>query len=122
MAYLGNGGLSGFAGIVGGAVGAYLGYTYAGAVDDITPVQGALILGGLGLVAGSLGAFILKSAIQFIIYLVLLLGVAYLFREQIESLTGVNPVDALNAALERFGLSLPGYDGDGNIKVGRDDG
>lgn len=122
MAYMSNGGLSGFAGIVGAAIGGYLGYTYAGAVDDVTPIQGALILGGIGLIAGSVGAFLLKSAIQFLIYLVLILGVAYFFREQIDSLTGVNPVDALNAALERFGFSLPGYDGDGNIEIGGGDG
>lgn len=118
MAYMSNGGLSGFAGIVGGAIGGYLGYTYAASAADVTPIQGALILGGIGLIAGSIGAFLVKSAIQFLIYLVLILGVAYFFREQIDSLTGVNPVDALNAALERFGMSLPGYDGDGNISIG----
>ena len=108
MAYMSNGGLSGFAGIVGAAIGGYLGYTYAASAADVTPIQGALILGGVGLIVGSAGAFILKSAIQFIIYLVLILGLAYFFREQIDSLTGVNPVDALNSALERFGLSQPG--------------
>lgn len=108
MAYNSGVRLAGLAGIVGGGLGAYLGYNQAIAMDgSISPVQGALIMGAVGMVAGSAGAFVLKSAMQFIIYLIMLGLIVYIFREPIEGLTGINPVDAVLNTLGGWGIHLP---------------
>lgn len=109
MAYASGVRVTSFAGVIGGAVGAYLGYNYAGAAGaEVSPVQGALILGAVGLILGSAGAFILKSLAQFLIYFVLMMIVAYVFRDQIEAITGVDPVSALLRTLHNFGIPVPG--------------
>ncbi len=113
MAYASGAGIGGLAGLAGAAIGGYFGYCEAAEVG-MQPWQGAAILGGLGLVAGSAGAYLLKSAMQFIIFIVIFGVVAFFFRDQIEALTGIDPVDAVNAGLERFGLSLPGFAGGGS--------
>ena len=70
--------------------------------------MGAAILGGVGFVVGSAGAFLLKSMSQFLIYLVLFGLLAFIFRDQIESLTGIDPVNACLDGFERLGINLPG--------------
>ncbi|MEM7328045.1 MAG: hypothetical protein AAF437_04845 [Pseudomonadota bacterium] len=113
MAYASGIRLSSLAGLIGAGVGGYIGYTQAADVSDLTPVTGALILGGVGLVAGSAGAFILKSLMQFVIYAIMLGVVVFVFQNQIESMTGINPVDALLAFLKRLGLpvgAIPGVE------------
>lgn len=105
MAYASGVRLSSLAGLVGAAVGGYIGYTQAADVSDLTPITGGLILGGVGLVAGSAGAFILKSVMQFLIYAIMLGVVVVVFQNQIEALTGINPC---TAAIEFFrGMGLP---------------
>jgi len=106
MAYASGTKLSGLAGLVGAAVGGYIGYTQAGNVSELEPIAGALILGGIGMVVGSAGAFLLKSLMQFIIYLIMFGVLAYVFQEQIEQLTGINPVDATLSLLEDIGVPV----------------
>lgn len=106
MAYASGIRLGSLAGLIGAGVGGYIGYTQAADVSDLTPVTGALILGGVGLVAGSAGAFILKSLMQFLIYAVMLGIVVFVFQTQIESLTGINPVDATLEFLRDWGLPI----------------
>ena len=113
MAYASGVKLISLAGIIGAGVGGYIGYTQAANVSDLTPISGALILGGVGLVAGSAGAFLLKSVMQFIIYVIMLGVVVYVFQNQIEALTGINPCDAAISFLRGWGLPvgmLPGVD------------
>ena len=113
MAYASGVRLSSLAGIIGAGVGGYIGYTQAADVSGLEPVAGALIMGGVGLVAGSAGAFLLKSALQFVIYLVMLGVLIYVFQGQIESLTGINPVDATISFLRDLGLpvgAVPGIE------------
>jgi len=113
MAYASGIKLSSLAGIVGAGVGGYIGYSQAASVSDLTPVGGALILGGVGLVAGSIGAFLLKSAMQFAIYLIMFGIVLYVFQGQIEAMTGINPVSAAINFLSGLGLpvgSIPGVE------------
>ena len=113
MAYASGVRLSSLAGLVGAGIGGYIGYTQAEAVSDLTPVSGALILGGVGLVAGSAGAFLLKSLMQFLIYAVMLGIVLYVFQNQIEAMTGINPCVAAVEFLRDLGLPvsmLPGVD------------
>lgn len=107
MAYNSGIRLASLAGVIGGGVGAYLGYNQAIATD-MPPIQGALIMGAIGIVAGSAGAFVLKSALQFLIYLILIAAVCFFFRGQIEGMTGIDPVAAVENTLNAFGLSLPG--------------
>lgn len=109
MAYNSGVQLAGLAGIVGGGLGAYFGYNYA-IVEGMPPIQGALILGAVGMIAFSAGAFILKSAMQFIVYVIMLGLVVYIFRNQIEGLTGINPVLAVHTTLTGWGLPLPPLD------------
>ncbi len=106
MAYNSNPELAGLAGIIGAAVGGYLGYNQAAAVG-MEPLQGALILGGAGLVLGSAGAFVLKSVMQFVIYIILLGVIAYFLQGPIEKLTGVNPAKAAVTTLRGWGIPLP---------------
>lgn len=106
MAYNSGVQLAGLAGIIGGGVGAYLGYNQALATG-MPPVQGALIMGAIGMVVASAGAFILKSAMQFVVYVIMLGLVVYIFRDPIEGLTGVNPVDAVYHTLSGWGIPLP---------------
>lgn len=106
MAYNSGTGLASLAGVIGGGIGAYLGYNQGLVTDGISPVQGALIMGAIGLVVGSAGAFILKSLMQFIVYIIMFALLAYIFRGQIEALTGVNPVTALEITLGNFGLNV----------------
>ena len=106
MAYNSGVRLASLAGIVGGGLGAYLGYNQGLATEGISPVQGALIMGAIGMVVGSAGAFILKSAMQFIVYLIMLSLIVYIFRDTIESLTGVNPVTAVYNTLASWGIDL----------------
>ena len=113
MAYASGVRLSSLAGLVGAGVGGYIGYTQAADVSDLTPITGALILGGVGLVAGSAGAFILKSLMQFVIYAIMLGVVVFVFQNQIEALTGINPVDATVQFLRDLGLpvgAIPGVE------------
>jgi hypothetical protein len=106
MAYNSNPELAGLAGIIGAAVGGYMGYNQAAAVG-MEPLQGALILGGAGLVLGSAGAFILKSVMQFVIYVIMLGVIAYFLQGPIEKLTGVNPAKAAVTTLRGWGIPLP---------------
>ena len=108
MAYASGTKLSGLAGLVGAAVGGYIGYTQAGNVSELEPVAGALILGGIGLVVGSAGAFLLKSLMQFLIYLIMFGVLAYVFQNQIEQLTGINPVHATLSLLQDIGVPVKG--------------
>lgn len=62
------------------------------------------------MIAFSAGAFILKSAMQFIVYVIMLGLVVYIFRNQIEGLTGINPVLAVHTTLTGWGLPLPPLD------------
>ncbi len=113
MAYASGVKLSSLAGIIGAGVGGYIGYTQAANVSELTPVGGALILGGVGLVAGSIGAFLLKSVMQFVIYLIMLGIVLYVFQGQIEAMTGINPVSATLNLLANIGVPIgriPGVD------------
>ena len=113
MAYASGVRLSSLAGLVGAGIGGYIGYTQAANVSELTPITGALILGGVGLVAGSAGAFILKSLMQFLIYAIMLGVVVFVFQSQIEALTGINPVDATIGVLRDIGLpvgAIPGVD------------
>lgn len=113
MAYASGVRLSSLAGVIGAGVGGYIGYTQAAEVSGLEPVAGALIMGGVGLVAGSAGAFLLKSAMQFIIYLVMLGVLIYVFQGQIEALTGINPIDATISFLRDLGLpvgAVPGIE------------
>lgn len=109
MAYNSGVQLAGIAGIVGGGLGAYFGYNYAIA-ESMPPIQGALILGAVGMIAFSAGAFILKSAMQFIVYVIMMGLVVYIFRNQIEGLTGINPVQAVHTTLTGWGVPLPPLD------------
>ena len=106
MAYNSGVQLAGLAGVIGGGIGAYLGYNQGLVTEGISPVQGALIMGAIGMVVGSAGAFILKSAMQFIVYVIMFGLLAYIFRGQIEQLTGVNPVTVLEATLANFGIDV----------------
>ncbi len=105
MAYNSGSGLASLAGVIGGGIGAYLGYQQAIEID-MSPVQGAMIMGAIGFVAGSAGAFVLKSLMQFLVYLILFSLLAYIFREQVETLTGINPVSAVETTLGKFGISV----------------
>ena len=106
MAYASGVRLSSLAGLVGAAVGGYIGYTQAGHVSELEPIAGALILGATGLVVGSAGAYLLKSLMQFLIYLIMFGVLAYVFQHQIEQLTGINPVNATISLLEDIGLPV----------------
>ena len=113
MAYASGAGLSSLAGLIGAGVGGYIGYTQAADVSELTPVTGALILGGVGLVAGSAGAFLLKSVMQFVIYAIMLGVVVFVFQDQIQAMTGINPVDATLEFLSDLGLpvsAIPGVE------------
>jgi hypothetical protein len=112
MAYASGVRLSSIAGLVGAGVGGYIGYTQAADVSDLTPITGALILGGVGLVAGSAGAFILKSLMQFLIYAIMLGVVVFVFQNQIEAMTGINPVEATLSFLKDLGLPVEMITGD----------
>lgn len=107
MAFLGNPGLSSIAGVVGGGIGAYLGYQEAETVANLQPWQGAAILGVAGFVLGSAGAFILKSASQFLFYVLLVAILAFTFRTPIYNMTGVDPVSATLNTLEKWGVPMP---------------
>ena len=111
MAYASGAGLSSLAGFIGAGIGGYIGYTQAANVSELTPVTGALILGGVGLVAGSAGAFVLKSLMQFLIYAIMLGVVVFVFQDQIEGMTGINPVEATLSFLEGLGLPVGGLTG-----------
>ncbi|MAN65387.1 hypothetical protein [uncultured Hyphomonas sp.] len=110
MAYASGIGISSLAGVVGAVVGGYIGFTQAADVSNLEPVSGALILGAIGFVAGSAGAFLLKSLMQFVIYIILFGIVAYFFQHQIESLTGINPVSATLNFLADLGLPVSAKD------------
>ena len=106
MAYASGVRLSSLAGIIGAGVGGYIGYTQAAEVSGLEPIAGAMILGGVGLVAGSAGAFLLKSVMQFVIYIIMLGVVMFVFQNQIEALTGINPCDATISFLRGLGLPV----------------
>jgi len=109
MAYASGRGVTSLGGVVGLAIGAYLGYSEASSVsNDMSPLMGAGVLGLVGLVVGSAGAFLLKSVSQFLIYIILFGILAFFFRDQIEGLTGIDPVSAFLDGFERLGINLPG--------------
>ncbi|MEQ9586743.1 hypothetical protein [Hyphomonas sp.] len=106
MAYASGVQLSGLAGVIGAAVGGYIGYTQAADVSNLPPIAGAMILGGVGLVAGSAGAFLLKSAMQFVIYVIMFGVLVYVFQTPITNMTGINPVAATLEFLGDMGLPV----------------
>ncbi|MEL7231757.1 MAG: hypothetical protein AAGJ85_04525 [Pseudomonadota bacterium] len=85
--------VGGVTGVIGALIGGFMGYRQAIEVG-MEPWQGALILGGVGLVLGSAGGFILRTIGAILMYVVLLGVLAYFFRDQISQLTGIDPVDA----------------------------
>ena len=105
MAYASGIRISSVAGVIGAGVGGYIGYTQAADVSNLSPVAGAI-----GFVAGSAGAFLLKSLMQFVIYIILFGIVAYFFQHQIEALTGINPISATLNLLADFGLPVDSKD------------
>lgn len=109
MAYASGVRVSSLAGLVGAAVGGYIGYTQAADVSELTPIAGALILGGVGLVAGSAGAFLLKSLMQFLIYVIMFGVLIYVFQGPIEQLTGINPVQATLHLLADIGIPVDSW-------------
>ena len=83
--------IGGLAGLIGAFVGGFMGYRQA--IETGTePVQGALVMGAVGLVLGSAGGFILRTLSAILMYVVLLGVLAYFFRDQIETMTGIDPV------------------------------
>ena len=48
----------------------------------------------------------LKSLMQFLIYLIMFGVLAYVFQNQIEQLTGINPVNATISLLEDIGMPV----------------
>jgi hypothetical protein len=54
----------------------------------------ALILGAVGLILGSAGGYILRTLSALLVYVILLGVLAYFFRDQIELLTGIDPVES----------------------------
>lgn len=85
--------VGGVAGIIGAVIGGFMGYRQALEIG-MEPWQGALILGAVGLILGSAGGFILRTLSAIIVYVVLLGVLAYFFRDQIEALTGIDPVES----------------------------
>ena len=85
--------VGGVTGVVGALIGGFMGYRQALEVG-MPPWQGALILGGIGLVLGSAGGYILRSLSAILVYVVLLAVLAFFFRDQIELLTGMDPVES----------------------------
>ncbi len=106
MAYMKGAGLSGIVGLIGAAAAGYYGYKQA-ELTGVSPIQGALIFGGGAFILGSIGAFILKSALQFVLYALILAGAVYIFREPIETMTGIDPVAFAKGAYERAKDVLP---------------
>ncbi|MEM1088023.1 MAG: hypothetical protein AAGH90_09845 [Pseudomonadota bacterium] len=91
--------VGGVTGIVGALIGGLMGYRQAIEVG-MEPWQGALILGGIGLVLGSAGGFVLRTLGAIFVYVVLLGVLAYFLRDQIELLTNIDPVDAAMTVIE----------------------
>ncbi|MGB3625936.1 MAG: hypothetical protein WA989_08905 [Henriciella sp.] len=107
MAYMANRNVSVLAGVVGGGIGAYLGYEQA-AATGVNPFLGAAIYGAGGFIIGSAGAFILKSLSQFLIFALLIAAIIYFAQEPIEQMTGINPVDAILNILRDWGIPVGG--------------
>ena len=101
MAYMKGAGLSGIVGLVGAAAAGYYGYKQAGLTEGVEPIMGALIFGGGAFILGSIGAFLLRSALQFLIYAAVLAGAIYIFRDQIHQMTGIDPVAFTKGAIDR---------------------
>ena len=85
--------VGGITGIIGALIGGFMGYRQAIEVG-MEPWQGALILGAVGLVFGSIGGFVLRTLSALLVYVILLGVLAFFFREQIELLTDIDPVDS----------------------------
>ena len=85
-------------GIAGALLGGYLGYRQAIEVD-MSPIQGAIVFGGVGLVVFSLGGFILRTLTSLLAYAILVGVVSFVFREQIEGVTGIDPVASIATVL-----------------------
>lgn len=90
----------GIAGIIGAGIGAFLGYREALVTPGVEPWLGALIFGAVGLLLGSIGGFLIRGASAIILYLVLLGVLGFVFREQIELMTGTDPVQAVSLIIE----------------------
>ncbi|MEO1641959.1 MAG: hypothetical protein AAFR74_01390 [Pseudomonadota bacterium] len=99
--------VGGVTGVIGALIGGFMGYRQAIEVG-MEPWQGALILGGVGLVLGSAGGFILRTLGAILTYVVLLGVLAYFFRDQIELLTNIDPVDAAMTIFEDLLAFLQG--------------
>lgn len=107
MAYMANRNISVLADVVGGGIGAYLGYEQA-AATGVNPFLGAAICGAGGFIIGAAGAFILKSLTQFLIFALLIAAIVYFAQEPIEQMTGINPVDAVMTMLRSWGIPVGG--------------
>lgn len=90
----------GIAGIIGAGIGAFLGYREALVTDGVEPWLGALIFGAVGLIVGSVGGLLIRGASAIILYLILLGVLGFVFRDQIEMMTGTDPVDAIMLIIE----------------------
>ncbi|MDG1825048.1 MAG: hypothetical protein P8H62_02160 [Henriciella sp.] len=85
--------VGGVAGVVGALIGGFMGFRQAIEIG-MQPWQGALILGAVGLILGSAGGYILRTLSALLVYVILLGVLAYFFRDQIELLTGIDPVES----------------------------
>ncbi len=91
--------IGGLAGIIGAFVGGFMGYRQA-VESGMSPVQGALIFGAVGLILGSAGGFILRTLSAIAMYIILLGVLAYFFRQPIEGMTGIDPVNSALVIIE----------------------
>lgn len=83
----------GFFGFLGALIGAAMGYRQAAEIG-MSPLQGALILGALGFLVGSVGGFLLRTIGSIAMYVVLIGAMAFIFREQISALVGLDPASS----------------------------
>ena len=103
--------IGGGTGLFGAAIGGYLGYRQAIEIGMDPAWQGALILGALGFVLGSIGGYILKTISAVFIYLILLGVFAFFLNDEVEMLTGIDPREA---AITIFGDLGDMMSGNGN--------
>jgi hypothetical protein len=93
-------GAIGIAGIIGAAIGGFMGYREALVTDGVEAWMGALIFGAVGLILGSLGGLLIRGASAVILYILLLGVLGFVFRDQIEMMTGTDPVEAVTLIIE----------------------
>lgn len=99
--------VGGVAGTIGTVIGGIMGFLQAQEVG-VPPVQGAGLYALFGFILGSMTGFFFRSLPAIILYIFIVGVVVYVLRGPMETMTGIDPIEAFELLYERGHILILG--------------